>query len=218
MVQFGMTTLVRRALLFASVAALATVASAQPSASSTSATVEVRTPAELAAALKRAGAGAGAGQVRTIRLLAGRYVLTAPIVIDSRMSGTSDAPFTLEAARGARVELSGARALPDLRWEGLSGGVWRARLVTAPFQRLWRGDAALIRARYPNYDPAVLSYGGVAADAASPARVTRWANPAGGMLQALHGSQWGDVHVPILGKNADGTLRYGPVIGNNRAA
>lgn len=161
---------------------------------------------------------ARAGKVRTIRFARGRYALAVPIVIDNRFSGTPDAPFTLEAAPGAKVELSGARALPALRWEATTAGVWRARLAIAPFQRLWLGDEAQVRARYPNYDPAVLPYGGVAADATSPERVARWANPAGGVLHALHGSRWGDVHVPILGKNSKGNLRYGPEVGNNRAA
>ena len=174
----------------------------------------VHSDQELTAALARARAG----KVHTIRLARGRYALAVPIVIDNRLSGTPDAPFTLEAAPGAKVELSGARALPALRWEATIGGVWRARLGIASFQRLWLGDEAQVRARYPNYDPAVLPYGGVAADATSPERVARWANPAGGVLHALHGSRWGDVHVPILGKNSKGNLRYGPEVGNNRAA
>lgn len=177
-------------------------------------TVVVRSVADLRAALDRADKGG----VRVIRLAPGRYALDAPIVIDARLSGTPGAPFTIEAAHGARVELSGARALPRLDWAPAGHGVWRARLETAPFQRLWLGDEPQIRARYPNYDSKVLPYGGVAEDATAPARVARWANPAGGILHALHSSRWGDVHVPILGKNSDGTLRYGAEVGNNRAA
>ena len=195
--------------------ALASSVSAMPSDNLHSASEAlVHSNQELTVALERARAG----KVRTIRFARGRYALAVPIVIDNRLSGTPDAPFTLEAAPGAKVELSGARALPALRWEATTAGVWRARLAIAPFQRLWLGDEAQVRARYPNYDPAVLPYGGVAADATSPERVARWANPAGGVMQALHGSRWGDVHVPILGKNPEGTLRYGPEVGNNRAA
>ena len=170
------------------------------------------------AELTRALADARQGRVRTIRLSTGRYTLAAPLVIDAALSGTPDAPFTIEAAASARVELSGARALPKLSWQRQPDGVWRAALKTAPFARLWLGDKAQILARYPNYDPAKLPFGGVAADATSPERVARWSNPAGGMLHALHGSRWGDVHVPILGKGPDDTLLYGPALGNNRAA
>lgn len=101
-----------------------------------------------------------------------------------------------------------------LTWERQDNGVWRARLKNAPFQRLWLGDRGLIRARYPNYDPTKLPLGGVSADATAPERVARWANPAGGIIQALHASRWGSVHIPIVGKNIDGTLRYGPISGN----
>jgi hypothetical protein len=158
------------------------------------------------------------GTVRTIQLAPGRYELTAPIIIDDTLSGTAAAPFTLAGSGDGKVELSGARALPSLAWERQPDGVWRAKLDTAPFQRLWLGDKALIRARYPNYDPSKLPFGGVAADATSPERAARWSNPAGAILHALHASRWGDVHVPILGKNPDGTLRYGPQVGNNRPA
>ncbi|TPG51620.1 PDZ domain-containing protein [Sphingomonas glacialis] len=87
-------------------------------------------------------------------------------------------------------------------------------METAPFQRLWYADRLLPRARYPNYDPAKLPLGGVSADATSAERIARWKNPAGGIVQALHSSRWGSVHIPILGKNADGTLRLGPAVGN----
>jgi hypothetical protein len=59
--------------------------------------------------------------------------------------------------------------------------------------------------------------GGTAADATAPARVARWHDPAGGVLHAIHGARWGGVQVPILGKNADGSLKWGPQVGNNRA-
>lgn len=207
-------SVVRGAGLLAFASAVAMAAHAAPRGAPEQQVALVHSAEELAQALQRARAG----QVRTIRLAPGRYALTAPIVIDARLSGTPENPLTIEASPAGEVELSGDRALPTLRWEAQANGVWRARLEHAPFQRLWLGDRALIRARYPDYDPAKLPYGGVAADATSPERVARWANPAGAILHALHASRWGDVHVPILGKNADGTLRYGAETGNNRAA
>ena len=174
----------------------------------------VRSTAELTQAL----ADARKARVQTIRLAAGRYTLGAPIVIDAALSGTPAAPFTIEAAAGARVELTGARDLPKLSWELQADGVWRAPLKTRPFMRLWLGDRGLILARYPDYDPAKSPFGGVSAGATSAERVARWSNPDGAVLHALHGSRWGDVHVPILGKNPDGTLRFGSAVGNNRAA
>src|SRR6185369_11118108 len=121
----------------------------------------------------------------------------------------------LAAAPGARVVLTGATRLPALDWKPWHDGVWRARYTGRPFQRLWLGGRMLVRARYPNLDPAQPGFGG-AADATAPERVARWHDPEGAVLHALHGNQWGGVQVPILGKKADGSLVYGAQVGNNR--
>lgn len=174
--------------------------------------VTVRDGKSLAAALQQARADK---RIRQIRLASGRYELAAPIVIDEALSGTADAPFVLSAAPGARAVLSGATRLPALDWQPWQDGVWRAKVEGRSFQRLWLGPQLLVRARYPNLDPAQKGFGG-AADATDPARVARWQDPAGAVLHALHGLQWGGLQVPILGKKADGSLEYGAQVGNNR--
>ncbi len=63
-------------------------------------------------------------------------------------------------------------------------------------------------ARYPNYDPNTVIYHGYAADAISPARVSRWADPAGGFIHALHPGRWGSYDFLITGKDAAGNLTY----------
>ncbi|KQV52559.1 hypothetical protein ASC95_29555 [Pelomonas sp. Root1217] len=166
----------------------------------------------LEAALQRARTDK---HIHRIELTAGNYELLAPIVIDEALSGTADAPFVLAAAPGAQPVLSGATSLPALRWERWKDGIWRARIAAASFQRLWLGKQALVRARYPNLDPANPGFGG-AADATSPERVARWRDPRGAVLHALHGYQWGGLQVPILGKKPDGSLGYGPQLANNR--
>lgn len=174
--------------------------------------VTVKDVRSLAAALQQARADK---RIRRIELATGTYELAAPLVIDETLSGTAGAPFVLSAAPGAHAVLSGATALPALRWEPWHSGVWRARVAGRPFQRLWLGPQRLVRARYPNLDPAQPGFGG-AADATAPERVARWRDPAGAVLHALHGNQWGGVQVPILGKQADGSLMYGAQVGNNR--
>ncbi|WP_457447830.1 right-handed parallel beta-helix repeat-containing protein [Roseateles sp. P5_E4] len=154
-------------------------------------------------------------RIHRIELAAGNYQLSAPIVIDEALSGTADEPFVLAAAPGAQPVLSGAMSLPALRWEAWKDGIWRARLADASFQRLWLGQHALVRARYPNLDPANPGFGG-AADATSPERVARWRDPQGAVLHALHGYGWGGLQIPILGKKPDGSLDYGPQLANNR--
>ncbi|RFP17846.1 peptide-binding protein [Duganella sp. BJB488] len=176
------------------------------------ATVTVGNGRALEAALRRARADR---RIRRIVLAAGTYELAAPLLIDERLSGTTGAPFELSAAPRAQVVLSGAIHLPTLRWEPWRDGIWRARHAGPPFQRLWLGKQALVRARYPNADPTQSGFGG-AADATGPERVARWHDPAGAVLHALHGNRWGGLQVPILGKNADGSLAYGAQVGNNR--
>lgn len=174
--------------------------------------VTVRDGKSLAAALQQARADK---RIRQIQLASGRYELAAPIVIDEALSGTAAAPFVLSATPGAVAVLSGATSLPALDWQPWQDGVWRARFAGRSFQRLWLGSQRLVRARYPNLDPANKGFGG-AAGATAPARVARWQDPAGAVLHALHGLQWGGLQVPILGKNADGSLLYGAQVGNNR--
>ena len=71
-------------------------------------------------------------------------------------------------------------------------------------------------ARYPNYDPDVLPLNGYAADAFSPERASRWKDPAGGYIHAMHSKHWGGYHYRITGKNADGSVAYEGGWQNNR--
>jgi hypothetical protein len=176
-------------------------------------TLKVRDARSLQAALAKARADR---RIDRVELAAGTYELAAPIVIDERLSRRAGRPFVLTGAPGVRPVLSGAVALPALDWAPWQDGIWRARYAGPPFQRLWLGRQPLVRARYPNAAPGVTRLVG-AADATSPERVARWHDPDGAVLHALHGNGWGGVQVPILGKNADGSLRYGAQVGNNRA-
>lgn len=178
-------------------------------------TLKVDNAKALAAALRQARVNK---HITRIELAAGTYALTAPITLDEGLSGTPAQPFVLAGAPGARAVLDGTVDLPRLHWRPWSGGVWRAPLRDGAFQRLWLGPRMLTRARYPNYTAGPQTFGGVAADAASAARAARWRDPAGGVLHALHGGLWGGVQVPILGKNADGSLQFGSQVGNNRVA
>jgi hypothetical protein len=180
-------------------------------AAACAATVTVHDARSLAAALERARSDR---RIDRIVLAAGTYALAAPIVIDERLSGRPGHPFELVGAPGA--VLSGAPALPPLRWEPWRDGIWRARYTGPSFQRLWLGGRRLVRARYPDAGPDPDAFNG-AADATAPERVARWRDPAGAVLHALHGLGWGGVQVPILGKDAAGALRYGPQAANNRA-
>jgi hypothetical protein len=209
-----MTSFALRRGLAAALGLAGAFATLLPAAASAAAqTLRVRDVAGLQQALGRAAADA---RIQRIELAAGRYALAVPLVLDERHSRRADAPFEIVAAPGAAVVLSGAVALPRLAWQPWRNGIWRARLADRNFQRLWLGERELTRARYPNRDDRQ-PMGGTAADATAPERVARWHDPAGGVLHAIHGLRWGGVQVPILGKNADGSLRWGAQVGNNRA-
>jgi hypothetical protein len=147
---------------------------------------------------------------------AGTYRLTAPLILTARDSGSEAAPLELRAAPGAKVIVSGGRSLRDLKWLAWRDGIWRTRVDGPSFSRLWLNGRLLVRARYPNFDPSKLPFGGVAADATSAARVQRWSHPEGGIIHALSSDRWGSIQIPIESKGPDGSLGLGAAIGINR--
>jgi hypothetical protein len=152
----------------------------------------------------------------TVELTGGDYFLPRPLVLGPEDSGLEAAPLEIRSAGRNPSVLRAARRLEGLAWKRWRGEVWRAKVRGPAFELLWTGNRPLIRARFPNYDPKLRPFGGVSAEATAPSRVTRWADPAGGVIHAVHASRWGGMHIPILGKNADGTLLLGTPTGNNR--
>ncbi len=71
-------------------------------------------------------------------------------------------------------------------------------------------------ARYPNFDAKAQYFGGTAADAFSKERATRWADPRGGYIHAMHAIMWGDFHYAITGKDANGAVTFEGGWKNNR--
>lgn len=156
----------------------------------------------------------------TITVQDGVYYLDKPLVLTGEDSGSRTAPVIYRAAHEGKAILSGGILLP-LHWEPYQNGIFRAK--TAPglqFDQLFVDGNRQIMARYPNYDPARkdVPYRGANADAISPERIAKWADPTGGYIHAMHPSLWGGFEYLITGKAADGTLHHEGGWQNNRPA
>ena len=149
-------------------------------------------------------------------LHAGVYYLPESIVFTADDSGSAANPVTYAAATGEEAVLSGGLRL-ELRWEPFRDGIFKAEVpVGLAIDQLFVDGRRQPMARYPNFDPAVRHFNGFAADAFSPARAARWADPRGGLIHAMHVHEWGDYHYAITGKDAEGRVTYDGGWQNNR--
>jgi len=150
-------------------------------------------------------------QKATVWFRTGVYYLPETIRLSAEDNGT-----TFAAVPGEKPVLSGGMRL-DLRWEPYRDGILRAKTPAGlAIDQLFVNGRRQLMARYPNYDPSVLPYGGYAADAFSKERASRWSDPAGGFIHAMHRAHWGGYHYRITGKNARGEVTYEGGWQNNR--
>ncbi|HAM72100.1 MAG TPA: peptide-binding protein, partial [Verrucomicrobiales bacterium] len=174
----------------------------------------VRTIGEAQARLRSSGV---AGH-RTARLYlrGGSYPLSAPVRFGPEDSGTAHAPVIVLPWGSERPVLTGGRRL-RLNWVPAGGGIQEAEVPPGlEIDQLFVNGERQPLARYPNRDPRAEYLEGFAADCISPARVARWADPAGGFLHAMHVHLWGDFHYRILGKDATNGLSLEGGWQNNR--
>jgi hypothetical protein len=154
---------------------------------------------------------AARGQQATVWFRTGVYYLPETIRLEAEDSGT-----TFAALPGEKPVLSGGMRL-DLRWEPYRDGIMQAKTPAGlTIDQLFVNGRRQLMARYPNYDASVLPYGGYAADAFSKDRASRWADPAGGFIHAMHRAHWGGYHYRITGKTAGGEVTYEGGWQNNR--
>lgn len=152
----------------------------------------------------------------TIYLRAGTYYLEQPIIFTSEDSGTPDSPVTYTAYQSEKVIISGG-ALLALDWEPYASGIFQAKTTgDLEIDQLFVNGKRQHMARYPNFDSEIRPYNGFAADAFSPERASRWGDPTGGYIHAMHSAHWGGYHYRITGKNPDGTVAYEGGWQNNR--
>ena len=127
-----------------------------------------------------------------------------------------DSGVTWQAVPGETVVISGGLRL-ELTWEPYATASCRAKVPAGmAFDQLFVDGNRQPMARYPNFDANVAHFNGYAADAFSPERAARWADPTGGYIHAMHRAEWGGYHYRITGKDADGKVTYEGGWQNNR--
>jgi hypothetical protein len=174
------------------------------------------TPAGARDAVRRSGLPGR--EPMTVHFADGVYELPAPLVFAPEDSGTAEAPVTYRAVNEGGAIFSGGQRL-TLDWQPHRDGIWRAATPEGlEMDQLFADGVARPMARYPNRDLSKpdVPYHGFAADAISPERAARWADPAGGYIHAMHAARWGGYHYRITGKNPDGSPAYEGGWQNNR--
>ncbi|MCY2929905.1 MAG: right-handed parallel beta-helix repeat-containing protein [Planctomycetota bacterium] len=173
-------------------------------------------PLATVAAAQAAARKARADGAVSVILREGTYYLDKTLVLGPEDSGRAGATVAYAAAEGERAVLSGGVKM-ELAWRDYKGPVKQASVPKGftTDQFFVNGQSQRL-ARYPNYNPKQRIFGGYAADAFSPARAARWANPAGGFIHAMHLHTWGGFHYRITGKKPDGTIEYEGGWQNNR--
>ncbi|HYO25904.1 MAG TPA: PDZ domain-containing protein [Lacipirellulaceae bacterium] len=161
----------------------------------------------------------------TVWCLPGTYYLEQPLRLTHDDSGTQAAPIVWASQEGpppagrdsSAAVLSGGVRLHGLVWSRHEGEIYKATVPEGlrADQLFVNGDRQ-IWARYPNFDARQRVFNGFAADAISRERVSRWAQPAGGVIHAMHRNEWGDYSYLITGKDSAGNLTYEGGWQNNR--
>ena len=152
-------------------------------------------------------------------LRGGIYYLPATLVLTAQDSGSKDAPVVFQNYRGENPVISGGVRLENLDWQPFTNGIFQAQ-VPADLQteEIFVNGERQILARYPNFDPEAQYFNGFAADAISPERASRWADPAGGYFHAMHPALWGDFTWRIMGKDTNNQVKLEGGWQNNRGA
>ncbi|MFZ4455050.1 MAG: right-handed parallel beta-helix repeat-containing protein [Bacteroidales bacterium] len=133
---------------------------------------------------------------------------------------------TYRAQNEGKAIISGGSLL-CLKWQLYKNGIFVANISGNPIiDQLYIDGVRQRMARFPNavlgknvFDTWSLSHSAKTDSANNPLdpkRITRWRNPLGGYLHAMHSMLWGDMHWVIKGKKSDGTLDLEGGWQNNR--
>ena len=122
--------------------------------------------------------------------------------------------------------ISGGSALQGLEWEEYKDGIYMAHIDgDYTIDQLYIDGIRQRMARFPNpktgknvfdvRDLSETSYNS-SMDALLSSRISKWENPKGGYIHAMHEYLWGDMHWIITGKSSSTSLTYEGGWQNNR--
>lgn len=152
-----------------------------------------------------------------VRVRGGKYYFSKPLTFSSETIGNRKSEINFINYDNEEVIISGAIRL-NAEWRPYNGNIVVADIGNGySFDTLFVNGEPQVLARYPNYEKdSILN--GYASDAISSERVSRWSNPAGGFIRALHDREWGGNSYIITGKTPDNELEYVWVGDNNRGS
>ena len=139
----------------------------------------------------------------TIFVEPGDYYLNSIITVPASLNG-----LTIAGPGKGQARIKGSTPL-KAAWEKFNENIFVASVDAAlDFDQLFMNGQKQILARYPNYNENGGHWQGHAADALSKDRILRWKKPAGTIIHAMHGNEWGEFHYVISRVNPDGTFLY----------
>ena len=152
-------------------------------------------------------------------LRGGTYYLPKTLVFTAEDSGTKETPVVWRNYREEKPVISGGIRLEHLDWQPFTNGIFQAQVpADLRTEEIFVNGERQILARYPNFDPKAQYFDGFAADAISPERAARWADPTGGYYHAMHPALWGDFTWRITGKDSSNQVKLEGGWQNNRGA
>ena len=154
-----------------------------------------------------------------VLLRGGTYYLPAPLVFTAEDPGTKDKPVVFQNYKDEQPVISGGVRLDNLNWQPFTNGILQAQVpANLQTEEIFINGDRQILARYPNFDSKAQYFDGFSADAISPQRAARWANPVGGYYHAMHPALWGAFAWRITGKDTNNQVKLEGGWPNNRGA
>ncbi len=137
-----------------------------------------------------------------VNIRGGTYRLSAPLILDSRDSGHSNAPIIYQAAAGETPVISGARAVKNWTLYDPGLNIWQAQVTvdteTMPRQ-LYVNELRATRARTPDfpnyYIPTATGFTYLYLFGSDPQFPPVWNNP--GDVEAVTATQWKMMRCPV---------------------